>query len=1186
MSGHLIIHGGTVEASSSENNAAAIGGGNGSSSGMQSVTIYGGTVKATGKSSGAGIGSGQENSTVPSITIYGGNVTATGGNYAAGIGGGEECSGGTITIYGGTVKGTGGEYGAGIGGGEEGGASTITIYNGNVTANGGNKGGAGIGGGDQGKNGTITIYNGTVNATGGSYGSGIGAGEENDDAGRANCTVTIYGGDVTATAGDYGAGIGGYASATVNIHGGTVKAHGMNEDNINGIGIGVKREGGVLNFHMTGGDVTADVKIHGSNSSTDGGGAGIGGDYNRNVELHITIDGGTLNATGGPGGAGIGGGCCLWSTFTVVVGGDVNSGSDITINGGNVTATSGDTGGAGIGAGYGGNFHGTLTINGGTVTAKGNSGGAGIGGGRESHFYGIGGNGGNVIINGGKVTAYAENGSSGNNPSQAIGHGRDDETSGDLTIADNMCVKNDDGTTTYGKDERVTRCRDNGKRIIEVCTHSDECESKGAEGHTVHCTYCALNGTTEAHTYRNNDDACTKCGYNASGVNTVTIYMANADGSGYDDGTTTTVQYGSTYTLPDCTSVPDNTWFVGWKQTTDAPSSIQADGSEFSSLKSAGNEIEVKSNLKYYARYQSTIWPGGGNGTAGDPYLISTKDDWNRLANDVSEKNFDFSGRYFKMTANISVSQSVGSYSDGKNFRGTFDGDGHTLNVTLSGSGEGLAPFSSVRGATIKNLHVSGTVSASDLYAGGLIGVNNGSTANITNCRVSVTISKSSNKYTGGIVGYVNNGTVNFNGCIFDGTLSSSGYGTWGGFVGYINASNSKIKITDCLFKPESINVNTSSNCRTFSGTWHTSDMTISNGFYTQTCGTAQGTQAYTIESGTGLTLDYGSGTHYGEITAYSFNQGNNSTARGLLYDGKLYTGGTTKVTFTPEANFSFTALKANGTKLTANSDGSYTVTMNNAGVTITADEGTYELTLYDGTNDPTNTATIAKNRDRIADVTIDERTLYKDYNWNTLCLPFDMTAEQVTAQLAPSALMELDVEGTYTDANGNHQTGFDDGTLYLYFKDATKIKAGVPYIVKWDGNTSFTSPTFTSVTINSYNPETVTSNDGNVSFVGNYDPVYTDEDGDATKLYLGAGNKLYYPSSIRAINAFRAYFQLNNGITATGITTTNYTNFTNSDNAWYDMQGRKVANGQWSMVNGQLKKGLYIYNGKKRVIK
>jgi hypothetical protein len=43
---------------------------------------------------------------------------------------------------------------------------------------------------------------------------------------------------------------------------------------------------------------------------------------------------------------------------------------------------------------------------------------------------------------------------------------------------------------------------------------------------------------------------------------------------------------------------------------------------------------------------------------------------------------------------------------------------------------------------------------------------------------------------------------------------------------------------------------------------------------------------------------------------------------------------------------------------------------------------------------------------------------------------------------------MELDTEGTYD----GHQTGFDatNGTLYLYFKEATSIEAGKPYLVKW----------------------------------------------------------------------------------------------------------------------------------------
>jgi hypothetical protein len=51
-----------------------------------------------------------------------------------------------------------------------------------------------------------------------------------------------------------------------------------------------------------------------------------------------------------------------------------------------------------------------------------------------------------------------------------------------------------------------------------------------------------------------------------------------------------------------------------------------------------------------------------------------------------------------------------------------------------------------------------------------------------------------------------------------------------------------------------------------------------------------------------------------------------------------------------------------------------------------------------------------------------------------------------------------------------------------------------------------------------------------------------------------------------------------------TGIQTLNVERGTLNDDSWYTIDGRKV-NGQSSMVNGQLKPGLYIKNGKKVVI-
>ncbi len=114
---------------------------------------------------------------------------------------------------------------------------------------------------------------------------------------------------------------------------------------------------------------------------------------NNNLTIYGQTEGtGTLVAKGGTNAAGIGG-----------KGGE--SGGTITINGGTVTATGSkgsgiyqySAGGAGIGGGNSGSG-GTITINGGTVTATGDACSAGIGGGSY-------GEGGTITINGGSVNA-------------------------------------------------------------------------------------------------------------------------------------------------------------------------------------------------------------------------------------------------------------------------------------------------------------------------------------------------------------------------------------------------------------------------------------------------------------------------------------------------------------------------------------------------------------------------------------------------------------------------------------------------------------------------------------------------------------------------------------------------------------------------------------------------------------
>ena len=134
--------------------------------------------------------------------------------------------------------------------------------------------------------------------------------------------------------------------------------------------------------------------------------AGIGGDDEKDGGT-ITINGGSVTATGGLFGAGIGGG-------------DNGSGGKITINGGEIIATGGSYG-AGIGGGDDG-AGGGITINGGDeIVATGNDGGTGIGGGKA-------GAGGTIEINGGVIHATAANYSGAGIGSGAYASTENDET--------------------------------------------------------------------------------------------------------------------------------------------------------------------------------------------------------------------------------------------------------------------------------------------------------------------------------------------------------------------------------------------------------------------------------------------------------------------------------------------------------------------------------------------------------------------------------------------------------------------------------------------------------------------------------------------------------------------------------------------------------------------------------------
>ena len=142
-------------------------------------------------------------------------------------------------------------------------------------------------------------------------------------------------------------------------------------------------------------------------------------------------------------------------------------------------------------------------------------------------------------------------------------------------------------------------------------------------------------------------------------------------------------------------------------------------------------------------------------------------------------------------------------------YRGTFDGNGHTLSVKAPYDSPYMAPFRYVGNATIKNLHTTGTIKTGKQFQAGLIGniYSPGSTVTIENCRSSVVLSSplDYNNANGGFIGSVaNNSNVTIRNCKFDGAFEGDKSDHNGGFIGWVN-SGSKIVIDNCLFAPDHI---------------------------------------------------------------------------------------------------------------------------------------------------------------------------------------------------------------------------------------------------------------------------------------------------------------------------------------------------------------------------------------------
>ena len=238
--------------------------------------------------------------------------------------------------------------------------------------------------------------------------------------------------------------------------------------------------------------------------------------------------------------------------------------------------------------------------------------------------------------------------------------------------------------------------------------------------------------------------------------------------------------------------------------------------------------------------------------------------------------------------------------------------------------------------------------------------------------------------------------------------------------------------------------------------------------------------------------------------------------------------------------------------------------------------------------NDAVNTTTISDWENIPTHITLADRTLTKDGNWNTLCLPFALTSSQIAASpLAGATIKEL---------NASSSSLASDGTLTLAFTDASSIEAGKPYIVKWEETSgSVENPLFEGVTITATTPTAVEfSNAGgdDCKFVGQFSPFTIDAGNIDKIIMLGSGSKLGYSQNARTLKTFRAHFFIPGATAArafvmnfgdeetTGIISVQGSgSMVDGSDAWYSLGGQRLQ-------GAPTVKGVYIQNGRKVVVK
>ena len=227
------------------------------------------------------------------------------------------------------------------------------------------------------------------------------------------------------------------------------------------------------------------------------------------------------------------------------------------------------------------------------------------------------------------------------------------------------------------------------------------------------------------------------------------------------------------------------------------------------------------------------------------------------------------------------------------------------------------------------------------------------------------------------------------------------------------------------------------------------------------------------------------------------------------------------------------------------------------------------------------------KKEKRAIDINFGE-ILHNDGHFNTICLPFNLIFMNIV--IADGA--EL-----YQFASVKNEGNADK----LVFSRTNTIQAGVPYLLRWTGQTSYTDRShiwFTGVAITA--EQGVEIQHGDYAFCGTFDEISKRKASDEG-IYVMGGDDNWHPvkastSDDRLLGAFRGFLRLSGGngapviigledeegnttaiIPVTAQTTADTTHA--FSDKWYTLSGQQVDGIPTT-------KGLYIHQGKKVVVK